>query len=150
MLNKVEENIIKETCENHVKSLLKLSDSFPVYLTSQVLSKELGDFYKKTIKLQQLCCDTVKQSLCDNWFKARRLRVSASKHAHNIKSAVRRSADSLVIEMLYPKNIDTPAMKYRRDNEENARREYEILFNVSVIKIGVIISKYQHWLCASL
>ena len=43
MLNKVEENIIKEICDDHVKSFLKLSESFPVYLTSQVLSKELGD-----------------------------------------------------------------------------------------------------------
>lgn len=97
-----------------------------------------------------LFCDTVEQSTCNEWYISRRLRILASKNVHSIKSRIKKTIESLVSDMLFPKKLDTPAMQYGRCNEPFARQEYEKLFSCKVKQVGVIVSQIQPWLCASL
>ncbi|KAG5871704.1 hypothetical protein JTB14_031232 [Gonioctena quinquepunctata] len=80
-----------------------------VYSKEPVILGELKDFYEKVIKLSRnqivkLACDTLMQSECDEWFNSRYLRVSASEKAYCIESRVEKTADTLIGDMLFPKN----------------------------------------------
>ena len=65
-------------------------------------------------QIVDLCCNTIKQSQDKEWFKARHLRISASKNAHSIKSRKTKSIDKLTGEMLHPQKLDTPATRYEK------------------------------------
>ena len=124
-------------------------------MTVQKLSEELKDFYKNWILLSKdeiikLCCDTFQQSRCDRWFEARLLRISARKDVHNVKVRKTKTVESLVNEMLNPVRVVTSVTRYGKDNESVATEQYQNLFNYSVKSVGVIVSKSQSWLCASL
>lgn len=126
-----------------------------IYASSQIVTKEIEVFYIKEIvqsreDIIQLCCDTLEQSKCDKWFEVRNLRISASKNVHDIKCRKKKPVEKLVAEILYPKKINTPALRYGIENEANATKEYERLYSTTVKKVGVIICEKQPWLCASL
>lgn len=94
-----------------------------------------------------LACETLDQSLCENWFKARHLRISASTNVHNIKTLNRKSIESLVSDFLNKKKIDTASTRYGLKNEPIARDKYETLYNCKVKRVGVIVKENQPWLC---
>ena len=155
MLDQVVISVNKEECIFCVSASFTFCESKQVYMTIQKLSKELKDFYKNWIVLSEdeiikLCCDTMQQSRCDRWFEARLLRISASKDVHNVKIRKTKTVESLVNEMLNPVRIETAATRYGKDNESVAKEQYQHLFKYSVKNVGVIVSKSQPWLCASL
>lgn len=95
-------------------------------------------------------CETVKQSSSNNWFKARRLRISASSNVHNIKVLCRKPVQALVLDMLNPIKIDCSSTRYGLKMEAHAKEKYQEIKNCTVKQVGVLVSKYQPWLCASL
>lgn len=98
----------------------------------------------------KLCCDTLEQYNSNVWFEARKVRLSANKAVHSIKSRIKKNEDSLVQDLLFPKKFETSSTKYGLENEAKARQEYEKLYNVCVKQLGVLVSKHQPWLCASI
>lgn len=98
----------------------------------------------------KLCSLTLNQFQCRQWYAARRFRISASNNIHSIKIWTRKSIDKLVNDILYPSNVKSESTKYSLSEENNVQIEYEKLNDCEVKKIGVIISKKQPWLCASL
>lgn len=155
MLETVEVKLQQEECAVFLNTFFGLNKNKLVYVKTQIISKEIEDFYKKEIvrsrkEIIQLCCDTIEQSKCNKWFQIRNLRISASKNVHEIKTRKKKPVEKLVIEMLYPKKINTPALRYGTENEPNAIKEYERLYSMCVKKSGVIICETQPWLCVSL
>lgn len=97
-----------------------------------------------------MSCKTLRQSSSDEWYKARRLRFSASTNVHNIRVRSRKTIDSLVSEILYPKKINCASIRYGLKHESDAKKKYEVLNNSVVKRVGVVVGKFQPWLCASL
>ncbi|KAG5900560.1 hypothetical protein JTB14_022867 [Gonioctena quinquepunctata] len=101
-----------------------------VYSKEPVILGELKDFNEKVIKLSRnqivkLACDTLVQSECDEWFNSRYLRVSASKKAYCIKSRVKKTVETLIGDMLFPKKLDIRATRYGSEHESKAREKEE-------------------------
>ncbi|XP_066595450.1 uncharacterized protein [Prorops nasuta] len=154
MLETLEINLQKEECKSLVNTLLSCN-VYEVYSKVQNISKELNYFYQKSIvlsrdKILELALNTVRQSGCDTWFKARYIRISASKDVYSIQSRKFRSIEAIVGEKMFPKKLDVAATRYGRIHETDAKKEYERLFQVEVKTVGVIVSEKQPWLCASL
>ena len=110
LLTQVELNIEKEDCAECVKNFLIFCDEHSIYTCPYELDENIINFYRKSIQLSEeditaLACKTLAQSLCNDWFKARRLKISASTNVHSIKTLTRKSFDSLVSDILYPKKL---------------------------------------------
>lgn len=155
ILKQVEINLKKEDCKACLNNFFIYTEKYPVYKNAYMLDKELREFYDKHIVMSKnaivnLSCDTLEQSKCKKWFSARRLRISASKNVHSIKSRIKKSIESVVSDMLYPKKIEIASTQYGINNECNAKEEYKKLCNNQIKHVGVIPSVHQPWLCASL
>lgn len=113
-------------------------------------------FYTETTcvnenEIVEKCVSTTDEATCKEWFEERRLRISASNAARKIKTR-RANFEPLACDLLKENVLLGKAVEnveYGTENESHASREYEELFNVSAIKCGLIIHKYQPWLCAS-
>lgn len=145
----------KRTCQENLKLLFSLWDDSEIDYTPVAIPQELTQFYNKYIvmtvqQIIDLCCDTIQQSDSSEWFKARRYRISASKNAHSIKSRKSKTIPKLIEEMLFSKNINTEALRYGKEMESVARKEYEKENNIIVEQVGVIVCQKKPWLCASL
>ncbi|KAG5880137.1 hypothetical protein JTB14_002157 [Gonioctena quinquepunctata] len=145
ILNNIDLESKEEDCEVCLETFSDECIAKNVYLKEPVILGELEDFYEKVIKLSRnqivkLACDTLVQSEYDEWFNSRYLRVSASEKAYCIKSRVKKTAESLVGDMLIPKKLDIRATRYGREHESKAREINKSLFNVSVVNVGVVAS----------
>lgn len=91
---------------------------------------------------------TVQQSLCPEWQLLRKDRLSASSKAHRIRV---READfeELAHDLCNQKKFQSNACKYGTETEPTARKRYEEGEGCTVIRIGLVISKVQGWLCCS-
>ncbi|XP_063624766.1 uncharacterized protein LOC134796508 [Cydia splendana] len=131
-------------------------EEFVVYKSDKIeINQNLKEFYEANIvmedeKIIDLCCKTIEQSKCKEWYTARRLRISSSINVHHIKVRKTKSIDSLVQNMLFPKLIDCEATNYGKRNESHALEQYQKVYNCRVITVGVIVSKIQPWLCTSI
>ncbi|XP_032457701.1 uncharacterized protein LOC116738656 [Nasonia vitripennis] len=155
MLLTVEVNLKREDCEACLCNFFIFCNEHPIYKNIYVLESSLQNFYETHIVMMEeeivkLCCDTLGQSTCDNWFAARVLRVSASKNTHSIKTRAKKTVESLISGMLYPKKISTPATQYGSKHECDAKKEYEQIFHCDVKQIRLIVCKSNPWLCTSL
>lgn len=75
-------------------------DDYPVYRSNASLRQEYQEFWNNNIALTEdgiikLASETIKQSESEEWFRSRRLRLSASPSVHKVKSRSRKSVDSL-------------------------------------------------------
>lgn len=155
LVTAVDVNLKQEDCKELLKNFSLFNDECIVYSNIYKLEKELQDFYNKKIRMNnddicKLCCETIDQSQCSQWFEARRLRLSASSNIHNIKIRTRKTIDKLVNDILYPANVDSESTNYGLSEEDAARKKYEELNDCEVKKTGVIVCEKQPWLCASL
>lgn len=156
MVRTVDENEKLEDCRVCLEFFFLFAKEFPVYTSKKyVLPETLRHFYENEIILSEkdivtLCCETLDQSKSENWFVARRKRITASKKAHNIKCRIKKTIDSLLLEMLHEKKVNTKSTQYGIANERNAREHYQALYNVEVKLVGLLPSVSQPWLCASL
>ena len=64
-------------------------------------------------------------------------------NVHSIKTRKTKSIEALVQEMLYPKKVDTTATPYGKNSENNARKQYELLYGDCVQQFGLVISEDQ-------
>lgn len=154
ILDGVEEILEKERWEACVRNCFVSFINHPIYSKTYSMAPDVKDFYVKSIMMSKeeiinLSWDTIKQSKCDKWFKERRSRISASSKAHNIKVRKTKTVESLVMDMLHPKNFSAASTQYGIRNESQAKQEYQRQFNCNVEAVGVIVSESQPWLCAS-
>lgn len=144
-------------CQACAVNLINFSnDSFLYSQRFEIANDEHRDFYYKNVHLSEknivdLCIATLNQSSCDEWFKARQCRISASAKAHQIK--VRRKKSCLDLAKDFLKHSTTnqvvKSLEYGRKNENRAILAYEEAYSVQVQKIGLFVMPLQPWLCAS-
>ena len=149
------EQIQKKNFEKRLQLLMSLWNDDATQFTPQLVQKENQAFYEKCIVLNvqqilDLCYATMKQSDSSEWYRARRLRISASKNAHSIKSRKTKPIGKLIEEMLFSKHVSNNAIDYGKEMESVARQQYEREHGVSVERVGVIVCHKKPWLCASL
>ncbi|KAJ8666995.1 hypothetical protein QAD02_008657 [Eretmocerus hayati] len=144
-----------EECQLYLDIILDAIQIYDVYGSPNVFNCEKDlEFYNRYIvksyhEIERICRDTIRQAESDIWFAVRRLRISASKEAHSIKAMIKRTVESLVLGMAYPKKICTQAMKYSNRNEKIAKQDYKRVYGCELIDMGVIVSPFQPCLCGS-
>lgn len=79
----------------------------------------------------------------------KKMRISASKSAHSVLALKRKVVETLVLDILYPKQFQSVSTQYGISNESKARAQYKKLRNCRVIQVGTIVKKKQEWLCAN-
>lgn len=114
-------NLIEE-CKVCLQNLFLFLEDYPIYKSNLDISLDLTNFFNNNICLSQdkiieLCCATIEQSACKEWFNARKFRISASSNVHAIKSRKSKSVESLVDDILNSKNFRTEATEYGIKNE---------------------------------
>lgn len=155
LLAQVELNLEKEECAVCIENLLINCEKYLIYKNEYDTDRTIREFYQKNVQLSEqeivnLSCQTVKQSSSSNWFKARRLRISASSNVHNIKVLSKKPVEALVSDILNPSKIDSASTRYGLKIETHAKEKYQELANCIVKRVGVLVIKFQPWLCASL
>ncbi|XP_026740625.1 uncharacterized protein LOC113503032 [Trichoplusia ni] len=145
----------KEDCLACLNFFFTVKSEFQLYKRDYPLAENLEEYYKKYVAVTNediinICCNTMKQSDCPNWYAIRHLRITASKNIHSIKSRKTKSIESLVSSILKPKKIDCVATRYGLCNEKDAILLYEKINFCKVKTVGAIISKEQPWLCVSI
>lgn len=156
LVDKVEFNLNIEDCIEYLINFCIFKEEFEVYKSDEIeIDQNFKEFYEANItmeddKIIDLCCKTIEQSKCKEWYAARRLRISSSMNVHLIKVRKSKSIESLVHNMLFPKSIDCDATNCGKRNECHALQQYQKFANCRVITVGVIVSKEQPWLCTSI
>lgn len=151
----VELKLEQEDCTEYLNNFSMLREEFKVYHNDYKLGSHLKEFYDKTIVMTdddivRISCETIEQSKCPKWFAIRRLRISASTNVHNIITRTRKTVESLVSSILHRRKFSCAAVTYGLNNELCAIQEYEQSNSCKVKRVGVIVSKCQPWLCASI
>lgn len=155
LVGAVDLNFKQQECIECLKNFLIFNEEFEVYGKDYQIEDYLKEFYHKKIMISEeaileLCSLTVNQSECQEWYEARRLRLSASSNIHSIKIRTRKTVEKLVYDILYPAIVNNDNTNYGLSHEDKAKEKYEKLNNSEVKKVGVIVSKKQPWLCASI
>ncbi|KAL5246383.1 hypothetical protein ACI65C_013791 [Semiaphis heraclei] len=98
---------------------------------------------------------TLDQSKNVVWSEYRKLRISASMKAHKIKtlkSLTQENQNKLALSLLHEtvvKGKGASNMLYGLETENKAYNTFSSLYNVEVIKSGLIIHISKPWICAS-
>ncbi|CAH2101165.1 unnamed protein product [Euphydryas editha] len=155
MLDIVESLIEQEECSACLIFFNIIRSEFNLYHSDYTLGENLNVYYEKHVVVTEediihICCNTIKQSACENWYAIRHVRISASKNIHSIKIRATKTIQRLVSSILKPKKVDCAATRYGLRNEQKALLLYEKFNFCQVKKVGAIISKDQPWLCASI
>lgn len=121
------------------------------YCSAFPIRKDMYCFFNENVKMTKekiinLRCDTINQAACKSWFEARECRISASSNVHSIKSRHKKTVEKLLSEMLNPSKVETSATQYGQKHKKDALSKYEKIYNVEVVKVGVIVSEQQPWL----
>lgn len=142
----------KNNCKNGIIFCLEQQLMHPSYSNNINISKDIEKMYTRSeAEIIQTCIDTLGQSNCRQWFIERRHRITASSHAHRVKTRLK-DIDSLAEDLLKEKTLKGVAKRnceYGIQNEEIARDCYEKKYNVTVLKCGSVIHRNQSWLLAS-
>lgn len=144
----------KEDCEICLLNIHNFIEEYAVYTAKPALCDSIELFFKTHIELSSqeiitLCTETIDQAMCAKWRSARSWRFSASSTIHKVKIRKSKTIYSLLSELIFPNEVNTSSMQYGKDNESDARKLYEKMSHKQVKEVGVIVSKYQPWLCAS-
>lgn len=94
---------------------------------------------------------TIEQANNSAWRLNRKIRLSASSKAHQIRTRRSRNED-LAIQFVKDKRIFGNGLKYVDYGigmEDFAFKKYSHVHNVRVIKCGLVIHQTQPWMCAS-
>lgn len=149
----------KKDCVDCMRFLLDLSKGCKFYFShsDENTDQELMEYFRQNILLDELaivdlCAKTQDQSQSKAWFIERQKRISASSKAHDIKSRKTRTVDSLLksfFNFTQPQGKAKQALDYGKRNEAIAISEYEKIYRVKVVQIGLVVAHSQPWLCAS-
>lgn len=117
LIKHTESNLVCEGCLACINRFLIFKDEFEVYQAEYKLEEQLQQFYEENIQINDenlliVCCKTIQQWKYEDWYAARRLRISASTNVHNIKVHKTKTIDSLVSSILHPRKIECEATRY--------------------------------------
>ncbi|KAK0071486.1 hypothetical protein PV326_001181, partial [Microctonus aethiopoides] len=140
--------LLEAAKENNYYSPKAKIEDYDVYCSGSSVGSNCEEYYEKNIILTKcdilkLSSDTLKQSKCDKWYQARNLRLSSSKNIHAMYSRKKKTIESLVNDILYPKKIEFKSTKYGLKNEPIAKSRYEEMFKVQVKPVGLIVDSKQ-------
>lgn len=90
LIKHTESNLVREDCVACINRFLISKDEFEVYQAEYKLEEQLQQFYEENIQINDenlinVCCKTIQQWKSEDWYAARRLRISASTNVHNMK-----------------------------------------------------------------
>lgn len=150
-----EEFIFKQLdCYNY---LLDLQNKASFYTNNlKPMKNSQQEFFKNYVFLSRdqifrLIYNTIDQSNNSDWKLSRKIRLSASSKAHQIKTRRSRNED-LAKQFVKDKLIFGKGLKYVNygiEMEDFAFKKYSQIYNVHVIKCGLVVHQKQSWLCAS-
>lgn len=130
MLDIVESFIEQEDCSACLIFFNIVRSEFELYHSDYTLEENLNVYYEKHVVVTEeniinICCNTIEQSACQNWYAIRHVRITASKNIHSIKT--RATIQSLVLSILNPNKVDCAATRYGLCNEQKAILLYDKL-----------------------
>ncbi|XP_037508731.2 uncharacterized protein LOC119385345 [Rhipicephalus sanguineus] len=142
---------LKENAKRLEELLPKIACSSPCYYSLECKIEDVTDM--EHIMIDEDMCSaianrTVQQSLCPEWHKLRRERLSASSKAHRIRVR-ERDFEKLAHDLVHQKHFYNEACRYGTAMEATARKDYEGETGRTVTRIGLVVSKVQSWLCCS-
>lgn len=106
-------------------------------------------------KIREVERNTRDQALSLEWFSVRRFRLTASMFGRILHMRSSTPPDALVMTLLYPKQISSPAIEWGKKNESTALNEYTKHYhslgntNIVVCKAGFVICEEHPFLGAS-
>lgn len=106
-VKEAQKNEITNDCEACMSNLHVFCDDHVIYSSFLEVEKELLMYFKNNVVMEEnnlvkLCCNTLSQSESQEWFDAKKVRISASKSTHRIKTLKTKTNNSLVLDILYP------------------------------------------------
>lgn len=163
IINHVELDILYDLNKKHFPIILFNQDKlYTNYMLSSKFPLNLNEntFYVNNIVLTKdnICNiynQTMAQSSSDIWKICRDLRISASVKAHKIKTCRNRTSENLnklANSLLKESNLGKTGnmnVKYGQITEPIAFDEYQKLYEVEVLKAGLIIHYKMPWICRS-
>lgn len=148
--------VLQEKCRSIVSTFPLFTQNYQAFLNQQIVvgdEKFLEFYFEKVVlnsdQIIQLASETVDQSENDKWHEARKLRITASKTVHSIKTRRNKSIKSLVEEIVEPKKINVASTQYGITTEPKARKKYSEVYHEEVVDVGLLVSVRQPWLCVS-
>lgn len=120
----------------------------------RVLTSIQLNFYCDNVKItnsqkHKIAIETRTQYRCSEWFQQRKLRISASQSVHKIMTRHSGDYDTLALTFTGSKDINSPAVRYGRDNEQTALKEFCLTYKCCVRQLGLFVKEQQPWLCCS-
>ena len=114
--------------------------------------EELQEFYYGMVAnanddFVKLAWSTRKQSLCSEWHKLRKIRMSSTK-AHPVKTR-KRNFHSLAYQLVNNKFRGNADTDYGISMESEGREKYAQVSKNRIIEVGLVVCPKLPWLCAS-
>ncbi|KAL3248745.1 hypothetical protein MRX96_017828 [Rhipicephalus microplus] len=116
------------------------------------LSDDEREYFSKNITCTEaeariIAAETMTQGNCSRWHKERALRITRS-IAHHVITR-KKSFETLAEQLQRSKTPRVPAISYGTAMEPEARRDFERKVGTAVTQVGLVISPFQPWPCAS-
>jgi len=92
---------------------------------------------------------TVNQSSCQNWLDIRRKLLTASNFGSIINRRPDTGCENLLKSLIYTSNVDTIAMEYGRNNENEAKICLENLLGIKIKECGLFIDEFNYFIGAT-
>jgi hypothetical protein len=92
---------------------------------------------------------TLQQAESERWMLMRRKLLTASNFGRVCKMRPTTHSANTVKSLVYPRDLQLPALQYGRENEPKARRQIEATFGVKVDKCGLFIDSETAYFAAT-
>ena len=167
ILNNVVTISLADEVKKIAQNLIKLSWNSTIFINIvdfTNVDRNVKNYYKKNIILKEnqiidLCYATKAQSDSDEWFRSRKVRITASSKAHKVKTCKKVTFESLADGFVKEDNIlrsereqkskGITALDYGKKNEPKAIENFCKLYNVKVYQIGAFVMPAEPWLLVS-
>lgn len=92
---------------------------------------------------------TVNQSSCQNWLDIRRKLLTASNFGSIINRRPDTGRENVIKNLNYTSDVDTIAMEYGRNNENEAKICLENLLGIKIRECGLFIDEFNYFVGAT-
>ncbi|CAI6357776.1 unnamed protein product [Macrosiphum euphorbiae] len=93
--------------------------------------------------------ETVEQSQSRKWLEPRRYLLTASNFGQVISSRPDTGCEGILKSMLYSPDLDTRAMEYGREHEQDAKKDLELALGIEIKECGLYIDSNNVFLGAT-
>lgn len=83
--------------------------------------------------------ETVEQSQSRKWLELRRYLLTASNFGQVISSRPDTGCEGILKSMLYSPDLDTRAIEYGREHEQDVKKDLELALGVEIMECGLFI-----------